>query len=165
MFRRILLALDNSPAGQIGVSFAQALAARSEASVYVLHINEYLVGGRGVTLETSEEATALVVDAVAQLRAEDIEATGGVGLGHYLHVASRIVEVAERQSADVILLGSERKRRLQRLFSKGVRERTTRLTTLPVLTAPSPLRFSTRQGSTGLQALEELAADLPTTVL
>jgi len=35
-----------------------------------------------------------------------------------------------------------RHRRLGRLFSAQVRERTTRLTALPVLTAPSPLKMA-----------------------
>jgi len=35
-----------------------------------------------------------------------------------------------------------RHRRLGRLFSAQVRERTTRLTALPVLTAPSPLKVT-----------------------
>ena len=49
---------------------------------------------------------------------------------------------ALERSADAIVLGSTRSRRLGRLFSPQVRERTTRLTALPVLTAPSPLQVT-----------------------
>jgi hypothetical protein len=52
------------------------------------------------------------------------------------------VTTALERSADAIVLGSTRNRRLGRLFSPQVRERTTRLTALPVLTAPSPLKVT-----------------------
>jgi hypothetical protein len=45
------------------------------------------------------------------------------------------------------VLGSNRNRRLGRLFSGRVRERTTRLTSLPVLTAPAPLTVTRLDGS------------------
>ena len=65
------------------------------------------------------------------------------------------------KSADAIVLGSTRNRRLGRLFSGQVRERTTRLTALPVLTAPAPLKVTSTPGSAdwtlGLdQALDSL---------
>ena len=44
--------------------------------------------------------------------------------------------------ADAIVFGSNRSRHLGRLFSPQVRERTTRLTSLPILTAPAPLRVT-----------------------
>ena len=45
MFERILLAIDDSPAGEMATLFAGALARRTGASVHVLHVNERLVGG------------------------------------------------------------------------------------------------------------------------
>ena len=54
---------------------------------------------------------------------------------------------ALERSADAVVLGSTRNRRLGRLFSAQVRERTTRLTSLPVLTAPSPLRITSPSGA------------------
>jgi Universal stress protein family len=60
---------------------------------------------------------------------------------------ARIVAAAYERSADAIVLGSNRNRRLARLFSTRVRERTTRLSSLPVLTAPSPLQVTTVDGA------------------
>ena len=60
----------------------------------------------------------------------------------YRGVPQRIVATALERSADAIVLGSTRNRRLGRFFSAQVRERTTRLTALPVLTAPSPLQVT-----------------------
>ena len=139
MFDRILLALDDSPAGEIAILFAAALARRTGAGVHVLHVNERLVGGNGVTLRSRSEATDLVAGAVRQLADAGVRASGSVCVAPYRGVPARIVAAARERTADVIVLGSTRRRRLGRLFSPRVRERTTRLTSLPVLTAPSPL--------------------------
>ena len=52
MFDRILLALDDSPAGDVATVFATALARRTGPTVHVLHVNERLVGGNGLTLRS-----------------------------------------------------------------------------------------------------------------
>ncbi len=56
-------------------------------------------------------------------------------------MADHLVAEAGRWSADVIVLGSCRRNGMRRLFSRGVRERVLRLTCLPVLTAPAPLKI------------------------
>jgi nucleotide-binding universal stress UspA family protein len=148
MFERILLALDNSPAGDVATAFTGALAQRAGAgtTVHVLHVNERLVGGRGVTLHTREEAIALVTAAVRQLADAGIRAGGSVCVAPYRGVPERIVAVAAERSAGAIVLGSTRRRRWERLFSTQVRERTTRLTSLPVLVAPAPLQVAASLG-------------------
>lgn len=110
--------------------------------VHVLHVNERLVGGNGVTLRTRQESTDLVSAAVRELAGAGVHAGGSVCVSTYRGVPQRIVATALERSADAIVVGSTRNRRLARLFSPRVRERTTRLTALPVLTAPSPLRVS-----------------------
>jgi nucleotide-binding universal stress UspA family protein len=142
MFDRLLLALDDSPAGEVATLFAAALARRTGATVHVLHVNEQLVGGNGVTLRSHQESTDLVSAAVRQLADAGVRARGSVSVTSYRGVPQRIVTTALERSADAIVLGSTRNRRLGRLFSPQVRERTTRLTALPVLTAPSPLKVT-----------------------
>jgi nucleotide-binding universal stress UspA family protein len=161
MFDRLLLALDDSPAGEVATVFAGALARRTGATVHVLHVNERLVGGNGVTLRSRAEATELVTAAVAQLAEAGVRAGGSVWVSAYRGVPARIVAVARDQSADAIVLGSNRNRRLGRLLSARVRERTTRLTSLPVLAAPAPLHVTASVGGAvserGLgQALDSL---------
>jgi nucleotide-binding universal stress UspA family protein len=153
MFTRLLLAIDDSEGSEVATAFAGALARHHGASVHVFHVNEYLVGGRGVTLRTQAEATDLLTGVVAQLRAAGVTSTGSAVSATYREVAGRIAAVAHRRSVDAIVLGSERHRRLGRLFSPQVRARTTRLTSLPVITAPSPLDVS---GGSGVR-LEDLA--------
>lgn len=141
MFERLLLAIDDSPGSEVATIFAAAFAQRSSASVHVLHVNEYLVGGRGVTLHTSEEAKDLLTAAVMQLRAAGVRAGGSISLASYRHVPRHIVQAAHERGAEVIILGSHRHRGLDRIFSSKVRDRTIRLTSLPVLTAPAPLNL------------------------
>lgn len=147
MFDRILLALDNSPAGEMATLFVGALAGRTGASVHVLHVNEHLVGGCGVPLRSRSEATDLVTGAVDRLVDAGVRAGGSVCVSSYRLVPDRIVTIAHERAAGAIVLGSNRNRRLGRLFSGRVRERTTRLTSLPVLTAPAPLTVTRLDGS------------------
>ena len=142
MFDRLLLALDDSPAGEVATLFAGALARRTGASVHVLHVNERLVGGNGVTLRSRQESAALVSDAVRQLAEAGVRADGSVRVSSYRNVSQQIVTTAQQRSAEAIVLGSTRNRHLGRLFSARVRERTTRLSALPVLTAPAPLKVT-----------------------
>jgi nucleotide-binding universal stress UspA family protein len=159
MFERILLALDDSPAGEVATTFAGALAQRAGAgagagagaSVHVLHVNEGLVGGHGLTLRTRQEAIDLVTGAVGHLADAGVRAGGSIWVSSYRDVPRRIVTEAAERSADAIVLGSNRRRRWGRWFSAQVRERTTRLTSLPVLVAPAPLKVATSLGHRDLR--------------
>jgi nucleotide-binding universal stress UspA family protein len=141
MLKRILLALDSSDSGQVALSFTIALAG-SGTEVRVVHINEFLVGGHGQTVGTAGEARFLLDDAVLQLRCCGVTATGLVSAATCFTVADCIIAEADRWSADAIVLGSARRRGLRRFACHGVRERVTRFSSLPVLTAPAPLRVA-----------------------
>lgn len=150
MLNRILLGLDSSDSGQIALSFAMALAGPA-AAVRVVHVNEFQLGGRGLTVETADEATALVVEAVTELHRAGIQASGLAAVSTCFGVADHLVAEADRWSADVIVLGSCRRHGMRRMLSRGVRERVLRLSCLPVLTAPAPLKVDK----------PELAAEVP----
>jgi nucleotide-binding universal stress UspA family protein len=139
MFSRILLAIDDSASSQVALSYASALAHQSHGAVRVVHVNEYLVGGRGFTVETKAQAISHLEEAVATLRGAGIPTEGSLYLTSCFGVDARIADAAHQWSADVILLGSRRRRRFARFGGKGMRERVTSLTSLPVLTAPAPL--------------------------
>ena len=159
MFDRILLALDDTPASEVALAFAGALARRTGASVHVLHLNERIVGGNGTNLRTRDEACDLVTDAVRQLAEAGVRADGSASASTYRGVPARIVAKAVAESADAIVLGSTRRRRWGRIFAAQVRERTTRLTSLPVLTAPSPLKVTSLPGAESWQVRVDQALD------
>jgi nucleotide-binding universal stress UspA family protein len=139
MFSRILLAIDDSESSEVAISFATALARQYSSAVRVVHVNEYLVGGRGFAVETKVEAIGHLENAVSALRAAGIPTEGSLYLTSCFGVEARIANAAHDWSADVIVLGSRRRRRFPRLGGKGMRERVTSLTSLPILTAPAPL--------------------------
>src|SRR5580704_8458214 len=139
MFTRILLAIDDSASSEAAVSFATAMARQSSAAVRVVHVNEYLVGGRGFAVETQSEAIELLERAVGTLRSAGVPTEGSLYLTSCFGVEARIANAAHDWSADVIVLGSRRRRRFARLGGKGMREKVTSLTSLPILTAPAPL--------------------------
>ena len=56
MFQRLLLAIDDSDTGPVAVSFAIAMASPG-TTIHVVHVNQYQVGGRGLTVETRDEAS------------------------------------------------------------------------------------------------------------
>jgi nucleotide-binding universal stress UspA family protein len=144
MFKRILLAIDDSPSGSAAVSFAIAMA-KDSGAVHVVHINELLVGGRGHTVETRLEATAVLDTAVAELLDAGVAATGVVFTANCFNVAPSIARAAAELPADVIVVGSRRRARFAVLRGKSMRERITAVTTLPVMTAPPPLRVDERR--------------------
>ncbi len=115
----------------------------------MLHVNERIVAGSGTTLRTHDEAAQLVTNAVRQLANAGVRTDGSVCVASYRGVPARIVAKAVDVTADGIVLGSTRARRWGRLFDAQVRERTTRLSSLPVLTAPSPLKVTAALPGTG----------------
>lgn len=69
MFDRILLALEDSPSGEMAALFAGALARRTGASVHVLHVDDRLV---------VDGAEDLVTRAVHELADSGVRASGSV---------------------------------------------------------------------------------------
>lgn len=144
MFERLLLGVDDSGSGPVAVSFAAALARTHRAEVRVVHVNTFVLGGRGQTALTSGEARDLVARAVRELREYGVPATGLVCRATPANVAARLAEAADEWRADGIVLGSRRLRRFPRLRGQGLRERVLRHSTLSVLAAPAPLRVDAR---------------------
>lgn len=139
MFQKLLFAMDDTERSQVALSFATSMARECSALVHVLHVNEYVVGSRGIPVYTDEKAIALVTEAICQLRSQGIRASGSVRRALYRRVAPTIASMATAVSADAIILGTGRSHHLGRLFSPQVRERVIRLTSLPVIAAPAPL--------------------------
>jgi nucleotide-binding universal stress UspA family protein len=145
MFKRILLALDGSESGQVAISFTIALAASCQAEVRIIHVSQGELGGWGLTWVTPYDARYLVDDATLQFRCSWVTATGAALLAPATttrSVSESIVDEARHWAADAIVLGSRRRCGLRRVSSRGVREQVTRLSCLPVLTAPAPLRVA-----------------------
>lgn len=149
MFQRILLALEAGDAAPVATSFTVALARKCDAAVHVVHVNEYLVRGRGLVLEAPAEAVDLVGGALRDLHAAGVSATGVMCRTTRLGVPGAICDLAEKVRADVIVVGS-RRRGLPSHLKRRTRDRIAAKTPLPVITAPAPLRVGKHH-----RALEE----------
>ncbi|HVC14036.1 MAG TPA: universal stress protein [Acidimicrobiales bacterium] len=143
MFQRILLALDAGDTGDVATSFTVALARQCDAAVHVVHVNEYLLGGRGITSESPAEAADLVAGALRDMHAAGVRATGVTYRTTLFDVPAAICDLAEQVHADVIVMGSRRRRRPS-FLRRSLRDRISRTTSLPVVTAPAPLRVDQR---------------------
>ena len=164
MFTRILLAVDGTQSGEAAVSFATALARRFDSSVRVVHVNELLVGGRGYASETELESMEIIDGAVGELRSEGVMADGVHYLANCFTIADRIAEAAKGWGADIIVLGSKRRRWFSRFGGAGLRERVTGITGLPVLTAPAPLRMARHNSARELELIVPVPVDNPSVV-
>jgi len=133
---RLLFAVDQFESGQTALGFVAGVASANDTSVRVLHIREL---SRAIPLETPADADELVREVVRSLQSLGIAAEGRSCSVFQDHVARQIVMEASLWECQAIVLGSRRLRGMSRLSGKGVRERVLRLSSLPVLVAPSAL--------------------------
>jgi nucleotide-binding universal stress UspA family protein len=108
MFRRILVAVDGSDAARAAFVFVTDWTRQFDARVWIIRPAE----------------TSLVSGATRNAR--------------NLQLVSAISEAAQTYQADLIVLGFEPRRLAHHLFTRGVRERLTEATDLPVLVAAPP---------------------------
>ncbi|MBO0728630.1 MAG: universal stress protein [Acidimicrobiaceae bacterium] len=139
MPKRLLVALDETDAAARAVPFAIGLARREGASLYVMYVNQYLVGGRGHTVLTPAEADALVSQAVEEAVACGVEAVGFVRRATCFNVSRVIADSALATHSEAIVVGTRRARGWARRFGHGIRERLAHQSPVPVLVAPGPL--------------------------
>lgn len=124
--QRILLAVDRSEQCEHAIRAARELARQRRAAVVVQYVDPIF--------ESAASAQRFVRDIVGRLRGDGVLAwtAGPAGVGH---VASQIAAAAERVDADVIVVGSRRRRELAALVLGSVTRELVRRTTRPVLLA------------------------------
>ena len=143
MFQRIVLALDTGEAGAVATSCAICLARNGGGAVHVVHVNVCRCIGRRLPRESPERAAKVVTGALSELQAAGVTATGAAYLTTSFELACTIAAVAESWRADVIVMGSRRRRFAVRPWG-GLRGRLARSTALPVLTSAPPLDIGRR---------------------
>ncbi len=145
MFERIVAAIDSDPERSTKVvAAARELAQKFHSPVLVAHVREVerpaaMVAATGrpgalppsVHVESEEEATALVDDAVARLRNGGIKADGQIGPGAG-STARELLDIAQANGATLIIVG-DRDSRVTDVLLGGVAHKIAHLADCPVL--------------------------------
>jgi len=105
--KRIFLPVDGSDHSGRAIAKTAELARLSGGEVRVFHFQEREPSKAGTaTFETTAEATKLVDDAIGELQAAEVRASGETRAGLSGEVAKAIVDEADRFDADLIVMGS-----------------------------------------------------------
>jgi len=139
MLRKILFANEGSPAADRALLYVEHLARLESAEVVVVHVFE--VPGRYAATEAYEDlrasfdraAWAVVDDAVTELEKGDIRVRGVVREGPAAHV---ILQVAEEESASLIVMGTRGPSSAAELLLGSVSAEVLRRARCPVLAVP-----------------------------
>jgi nucleotide-binding universal stress UspA family protein len=150
MFNHVLVALDGSEYSQTALPTAIEITRKFGASLFVLHVAEH-DRGRSVVYseETPAEATQMVRKAVKVALDAGVAAKGelrDVGGGH---VAKAIVETAQANDIDLIVMGSRGLSDIEGLLLGSVTHKVMQLTHVSVLVArgPLPVKAAVKQPS------------------
>ncbi|GAB1340646.1 universal stress protein [Streptomyces sp. E-15] len=137
MFERILVALDPSPSHVSALRLAGGLARSAGAEVRVLHVVPSAVAGDTVVnLEDDTEGTALLEDAVRELRTAGVKAEGRLVHGMTTVVPRLISDAAEEFEADLLVLSPHHRGSFAALLTPRVSDAIAHSSNIAVLLAP-----------------------------
>ena len=110
MFDKILVAVDGSKSSEAAAQTAAQFAAKTGASIEVVHVREHDVivskAGPGPDLETREEASELLQAVVGRLKDAGGTVHGTIRQAPTAHVAREIIAAADEAGADLIVVGN-----------------------------------------------------------
>jgi nucleotide-binding universal stress UspA family protein len=138
MFEKIVLAVDGSEQSRKAVPLAADLAKKSDAEVIVVHVREHVVDLGGVWEQESRSRAAAIVDAACkELEAAGVTARADVrrSLAGSGRIAQEIIEAADEEDADLIVMGSRGVSDLRGLLLGSVAHKVLQLSSQPVLVA------------------------------
>jgi nucleotide-binding universal stress UspA family protein len=137
MFETVVLALDGSPESLAAVPYARDLAGE-HGSIKAVHVREILLGrGGGQPARVNEdEIAADVRRTVDQLKAAGADVTLEVATAAAGGPAHVIAEIARRDSADAIVVGTRGRGQVAGLLLGSVTQRLLHLAHCPVLAVP-----------------------------
>ena len=146
MFKRILVAVDGSPASNAGLKSAIALAVDQRAALLVLHVindTAIAVNFEGGHLPASyvdtfhktlqENGRRILARAEALARASAVESKPLLVQTRGGNVADAILDQSRKLKADVIVLGTHGRRGLQRVLMGSDAEAVVREAGVPVM--------------------------------
>jgi len=134
MFKHILVAIDGSAYSHEAMPAAVEMAKKFDSEILVMHASEHDRGRAVVyTLETPAAATMMVANAVKQLQDAGLVANGQLVDVAAGHVAKAIVETANANGIDLIVMGSRGLSDVQGMMLGSVTHKVMQAVVIPVL--------------------------------
>jgi universal stress protein A len=137
--RKILFPTDFSPASQEALRWATSLARDSGATMIIIHVEEPPMAYGGGEMYLGVEDISR--DELRKLLVQVVPLEHAIPFEHQLLVgdpATAIVEAANQEGADLIVLGTHGRSGLTRLLMGSVAEAVVRNAGCPVLTVKQP---------------------------
>ena len=136
MFQRVLLAVDGSEHSAKAVPVAADIAKKSDGEVLVFHVHEYHVA-KGVPYQVEDglQARELVDEVTKELTGTGVKARGIVERHVVGQAARAILNEAETEGADAIVMGSRGRSELGGLLLGSVAHKVIQLSHCPVVIA------------------------------
>lgn len=141
MYRNIVVAVDGSRTADLALEEAIRLAKDQHARLHLVHVVESpfeyddLVGIDPVQMERALRAAGQKVldEGLARARHEGIRADGALIEEAAWRISEAIAEEAQRQSAELIVIGTHGRHGLQHLVMGSIAEGVIHSATMPVL--------------------------------
>lgn len=139
MFKRILCATDGSARAERALELATTLAGDADATLDVVHVIEYLGGGRGAGIDArpdEPEIRARLQHQTAALAQRGVPCRTHLPHAVEAHTAQTIAELARELDADLIVVGSRGHSALVGAILGSVTQRLMHEAPCPVLALP-----------------------------
>jgi nucleotide-binding universal stress UspA family protein len=141
MFKTVVWATDGSEAADQALPHAKSFASDPGASLVVVHVEEKTLPGKGggsrSKYASESDLKEKVRSQVSELSAGGIQAKLELATTQVGGAAHVIAEVAEREHADVIVIGTRGHTALAGLLLGSVPQRLLHLASIPVLAVPT----------------------------
>ena len=145
MFTKILVAIDDFGRSQDALELVKSVATDA-TQVRALHLRERELSGYSwYSRESSSEASLVADAAVFEFRMAGLAAGGGVRHAVVDRVAEGILAEAREWDADLIVLGSPRRREFAARLFGSVTQRVLQRSACPVIVAPRQPRGRRKQ--------------------
>ena len=128
--KRILVALDLAPLGEVKIAVAEQQARAFGAELILLHVLPEKAAGGGDVSTAAAQARAYLDAVCSRLRAQGLTVNT---LLRYGPPAATVVDAAREQQADLLILGSSVREGLARLRPGSIADQIVRRTPCPVL--------------------------------
>lgn len=137
MFKTICLALDGSENSNKAIPVAAELAEKENANIVIAHVVEMVAGKGGITpIHMEDEIRAELEAEAEELKDRGIETEVEVAQNVVGGPAQGIVEIADRNNADMIVSGTRGRNALAGLLLGSVAQRLIQIAERPIVAVP-----------------------------